>query len=126
MKTLHEYLSESEVDEAAPDLDMKNAVVKKLAAACSKNGYQLKKAFFLTGRGVATPVIEIAGSGPGWHPVISYSTLDRPPLSVKLSVDAVVNKSDSISFYLDGLKGCEKVVKTLESLDLTKLPSVSK
>ena len=124
MKSIKEYISESEVDmaalEASPDLDMKNAVVKKLAAVCSKNGYQLKKAFLLGGQ----PVLQIMPSGGGWHPAIVYSTLNRPPLQVDLALSGSVNDSKTLEkLYLSGLSGCLKVVKAIESLPLDKLPS---
>lgn len=128
MKSLKEYISqanddfeiESEVLEAAPELDMKNAVVKKLAGVCAKNGYQLKKAFLLGG---GQPVLQIMPSGAGWHPAITYSTLNRPALQVDLSLSGSVSDSKTLkNLYLSGLSGCMNVVKAIETLPLDKLP----
>ena len=53
MKSLSEYVSESQINELDLTPDLSNPVVKALNAVCTKNGYKLVKAF-LSGRLTST------------------------------------------------------------------------
>lgn len=125
MKSLKDYIVESDMNEAGPAgnlLDLKNPVVKALNDVCSKNGYKLQKAFLLRKQ----PVIVITGFGPGYHPEIHFSTLDRSPLTASFYAVDNIAGSKKFDTYLTGMQQCMNVLKAIESAKLSNLPDCGK
>lgn len=121
MKSLSEYVSESQITEADLAPDLSNAVVKALNAACTKNGYRLVKAFLSCG---TSPVVVVAPASPGFHPRIEYSCLNRRnPITIRFDGDEVYG-TKGLQTYVNGMKAGMAVVKAIESADLSKLPVV--
>lgn len=149
MKTIKEYMQmsakmtesdeqdeEDEEDEVAEakflaspnDIDASNPAVKKLLAACKKNGYQLKKAFAnINSKGKPSGwfTISVIGDGPGYHPEIMYNMNGKAGEMFYLRVDI---KSDlnqnAAKMYAEGLAKGAAMVEVLNKVDGTKLPGV--
>lgn len=119
MKTLSEYVAESQINELDLTPDLSNPVVKALNAVCTKNGYKLVKAFLSGGK---SPVVVVSSGSPGFHPRIEYSSLDkRHPITIKFDGDEVYG-SKGLQTYVNGMQAGMAVVKAIESADLSKLP----
>lgn len=148
MKSIKEYMlqsaqmtesdeqDEQEEDElcevkfiSSPDeIDASNPIVKKIQAACKKNGYQLKKAFgFINSKGKPSGrfTISVAGDGAGYHPEIRFNMNAKPGamfyLHVDLSMDMVGGEGKA---YADGLAKGVAMIEVLNKLDYAKLPGV--
>lgn len=149
MKSLKEYMSMSakmaesdendeqdEEDEVAEakllsspnEIDASNPVVKKLLAACKKNGYQLKKAFASInskGKPSGWYTISVTGFGGGYHPEIRYNMNGKPGAMFYLHVDLQMDiQQKDAKDYADGLAKGAAMLDVLNSVDGTKLPGV--
>ena len=117
MKSLKEYITESDILEA-DELDMSNAVVKKLSALCDKAGYKLKMCKCVGGNAV----ISIIPFGPGFKPQITYSSLNkRTPIEVRID-PPVANSAAAMEGYAKAVKASATVVKFLEGINPKLLP----
>ena len=149
MKSIKEYISmsakmmesdeqdecdeEDEVAEAkllsSPDqIDASNPVVKKLLAACKKNGYKLKKAFASInskGKPSGWYTISVAGEGGGYHPEIRYNMNGKPGEMFYLHLDLNMDvKLKDAKMYAEGLSKGVAMLEAINGIDGTKLPGM--
>ena len=122
MKSLKEYITESEVFEADDELDMSNATVKKLSGLCDKAGYKLKMCKCVGGNAV----IKVIPFGPGYKPEITYSSMNkRTPIEVRIE-PPIANSSVAMSEYAKAVLAAVPVVKFIEGINPKLLPDMTK
>lgn len=110
------------------EIDASNPAVKKLLAACDKNGYKLLKAFSKInsqGKPSGWYTISVMGYGPGYHPDVCCNINGKAGemfyLRINLKTDA---KTADAKMYAEGLSKGAAMVEALNKVDGTKLPGL--